>query len=55
MAVATKLKQLRSNPAIKKTFMGVLIFLVVFSVVGFFVVPPILKSILTKKLTEELH
>jgi Domain of Unknown Function (DUF748) len=50
-----KLKQLRSNPTAKKTFIGVLIFLVVFSVVGFFVVPPILKSVLTKKLSEELH
>jgi len=55
MAVAAKFKQLRSNPTVNKTFMGTLIFLVVFSVVGFFVVPPILKSVLTKKLSEELH
>ena len=55
MAVAAKLKQLRSNPTAKKTFIGALIFLVVFSVIGFFVVPPILKSVLTKKLSEELH
>jgi hypothetical protein len=55
MSVASKLKQLRSNPTAKKTFIRVLIFLVVFYVVGFFVVPPILKSVLTKKLSEELH
>ena len=35
--------------------MRVLIFLVVYSVVGFFLVPPILKSVLTKKLSEGLH
>jgi uncharacterized protein involved in outer membrane biogenesis len=55
MAVAAKLKQLRSNTIAKKTFIGALIFLVVFSGVGFFVVPPILKSVLTKKLSEKLH
>ncbi len=55
MEVPTKLKQLGSRPAVKKTFTAALIFLVVFSVAGFFVVPPILKSVLTKKLSEELH
>ena len=53
--VVAKLKQLRSSPTAKKIFIRTLIFLVVFSVVGFFVVPPILKSVLTKKLSEELH
>jgi hypothetical protein len=55
MAITVKLKQLRSSPTAKRTFIGALIFLVVFSVVGFFVVPPVLKSILTKKLSEGLH
>ena len=40
MAITLKLKGMRSNPIAKKTFIGALIFLVVFSVVGFFVVPP---------------
>jgi len=55
MAIPNKLKQLRSHPAVRKTFIGTLIFLVVFTVVGFFVVPPILKSVLTKKLSQGLH
>jgi len=55
MANIDKLKKLGSNPAVKKTFIGALIFLVVYSVAGFFLVPPILKSVLTKKLTEGLH
>jgi hypothetical protein len=55
MAITLKLKGIRSNPTAKKTFIGGLIFLVVFSLVGFFAVPPILKSLLTKKLSEELH
>src|SRR5208283_6037972 len=41
--------------AAKKTLIGVLIFLVVYSVVGFFLIPPILKSVLTTKLSEVLH
>jgi hypothetical protein len=55
MGIPDKLNQLRSNPNVKKTFIGVLIFFVVFSLVGFFVVPPILKSVLTKKLSGGLH
>ncbi len=55
MTITDKLKQLGSSPAAKKTLWGVLIFLVVYSVAGFFLVPPILKSVLTKKLSEGLH
>lgn len=55
MTITLKLKDIRSSKTVKKTFIGAVIFLVVFSVVGFFVVPPILKSVLTKKLSEELH
>ncbi len=43
------------KPRLKKIFIGLIIFFVVFTLVGFFVVPPILKSILTKKLSETLH
>ena len=55
MSIPDKLKQLKSHPVVRKTFIGTLIFFIVFSVVGFFVVPPILKSVLTKKLSEGLH
>lgn len=55
MVIPDKLKQLGSRPAVRKTSIGALIFLIVFSVVGFFVVPPLLKSLLTNKLSEELH
>ncbi len=44
-----------SRPAARKSLIVALIFLVVFSVTGFFVVPPVLKSVLTKKLSESLH
>jgi uncharacterized protein involved in outer membrane biogenesis len=40
---------------LKKLLIGVVIFFVVFTGVGFFVLPPIAKSILTKKLSESLH
>ena len=40
---------------LKKILIGVVIFFVVFTIVGFFVLPPILKSILTKQLSENLH
>jgi uncharacterized protein involved in outer membrane biogenesis len=43
------------RPRLKKIFFGVMIFFVLFTLVGFFVVPPVLKSILTKKLSETLH
>ncbi len=40
---------------LKRILIGVVIFFVVFTIVGFFVLPPILKSILVKKLSENLH
>jgi uncharacterized protein involved in outer membrane biogenesis len=39
----------------KKILYGLIILFAVFTLVGFFVLPPILKSILTKKLSENLH
>ena len=55
MAVPPKVKRIATTPAAKKTLMGIGIFLVVFSILGFLVAPPILKSILIKKLSENLH
>ena len=45
----------RLRPRLKKILIGLIIFFVVFTLVGFFVLPPILKTILTKKLSENLH
>ena len=43
------------KPRLKKIFIGLIIFFVLFTVLGFFVLPPIVKSILTKQLSENLH
>ncbi len=40
---------------LKKILIGLVSFFVLFTIVGFFVLPPILKSILVKKLSENLH
>jgi uncharacterized protein involved in outer membrane biogenesis len=39
----------------KKIFTGIVIFFAVFTLVGFFGLPPIVKSLLSKKLSEALH
>jgi uncharacterized protein involved in outer membrane biogenesis len=43
------------RPRIRKILIGLLAFFVVFTLVGFFVLPPLVKSILTKELSENLH
>ncbi len=43
------------RPRLKKILIGVVLFFVVFTLVGFFILPPILKSVLVKKLSENLH
>jgi uncharacterized protein involved in outer membrane biogenesis len=43
------------KPRLKKILIGIIIFLVIFTLVGFFVLPPILKSILIKQLSQNLH
>ncbi|MDD5451989.1 MAG: DUF748 domain-containing protein [Desulfovibrionales bacterium] len=48
-------QRFKSAAFYKKAFLGVLIGLFIFTVVGFFVLPPILKSLLIEKLSEELH
>jgi hypothetical protein len=40
---------------VKKIVIGFIIFLFIFTITGFFVVPPLLKSILVKKMSEQLH
>jgi uncharacterized protein involved in outer membrane biogenesis len=43
------------RPRRKKILIGLVIFFVVFTLVGFFAIPPILKSVLVKKLSESLN
>jgi hypothetical protein len=50
-----KWREIRSRPFVKKGAVAILIFFIVFSVTGFLVLPPVLKSLLTKKLSEQLH
>jgi uncharacterized protein involved in outer membrane biogenesis len=47
--------QNKIRPRAKKILIGFVIFFVVFTLVGFFVLPPVLKSILTKELSKNLH
>lgn len=46
---------MKLSQRVKKIFIGGLIGLFLFTVVGFFALPPILKSVLIKKLSEKLH
>jgi uncharacterized protein involved in outer membrane biogenesis len=49
------IEEIRKRPRLKKGLIGALIFLLLFTITGFFVVPPVLKSVLIKKLSERLH
>ncbi len=49
------MKEIRERPRLRKILTGSLIFLVLFTIAGFFAAPPILKSVLTRKLSEKLH
>lgn len=40
---------------LKRIVIGLILFLVLFTVTGFFVIPPLVKSILIKELSRELH
>ncbi len=46
--------EIQSRPRLKRLIGGGLIFLVLFTVSGFFVLPPVVKSVALKKLSEEL-
>jgi uncharacterized protein involved in outer membrane biogenesis len=50
-----KIYENKLRPRAKKIFIGVIIFFVVFTLFGFFALPPIAKSILTKQLSANLH
>ncbi len=49
------MSRIRERPRLRKILTGALIFLVLFTITGFFIVPPILKSVLISKLSEKLH
>jgi hypothetical protein len=51
----SQIKNTLSTRHAKKAAVGAVIFLVVFSLTGFFVVPPILKNVLIDKLSSGLH
>ncbi|HSB31855.1 MAG TPA: hypothetical protein VLD55_09650, partial [Candidatus Sulfobium mesophilum] len=48
-------EKLRSRSFQRKTVLGILVFLLVFSITGFFILPPIVKSVLVKNLSKQFH
>jgi hypothetical protein len=50
-----RFETVKSSPRTRKAAKWTLLFIVLFTVVGFFVLPPIVKSVLLKKLSETLH
>ena len=48
------ISEIQLRPRLKRLIGGGLIFLVFFTVIGFFVLPPVVKSVALKKLSEEL-
>ena len=49
------LDRVRSKRWLRNSLIGAAAFLVVFTVAGFFVAPPVLRNVLVKKLSETLH
>ena len=47
--------QTKIRPRAKKILIGLIVLFALFTLVGFFVLPPIVKSVLTKQLSENLH
>ncbi|RPH51915.1 MAG: DUF748 domain-containing protein [Desulfobacteraceae bacterium] len=46
---------MKLKPGLNKILIGLAIFFVIFTLAGFFALPPLLKSVLSKKLSENLH
>lgn len=46
---------MKLKPELNKIIIGLAVFFVLFTVAGFFVLPPLLKNVLTQKLSENLH
>ncbi len=49
------LKEIAARPKLRRYALWAAVALAVFSIVGFFVLPPIVKSVLVKRLSESLH
>ena len=54
MPVTKIIEELKARPRLKKLLRGGLVFLVLFSLAGFFILPPIVKSVALKQLSEKL-
>ncbi|HTR45180.1 MAG TPA: DUF748 domain-containing protein, partial [Thermodesulfovibrionales bacterium] len=50
-----RVQKIVSALPVRKILAGTLIFLVLFSITGFLVLPPVLKSLLTRQLSKQLH
>ena len=48
------IEEIKIRPRLKKLLRGVLVFLVLFSVMGFLVLPPVVKAVALKQLSEKL-
>jgi len=46
---------MKLKPRLNKILIGLAVFFVLFTIAGFFVLPPLLKNVLTQKLSENLH
>ena len=55
MDIVRSVKDLRSSPRFIKYLKWSLIFLVIFTITGFFILPPVIKSVLLSKLSENLQ
>ncbi len=49
------IKQMLLRPLVKRILIGFGVFLLLFTITGFFIVPPVLKSFLIRNLSEQLH
>lgn len=49
------IQKLKAMGRIKKSSLGIAVFFVVYTILGFLILPPIIKSVAVKKLSEALH
>lgn len=55
MKLSGPLEQIRSSQRFRKIFKWSVIFLLVFTMTGFFILPPVVRSVLVNKLSEKLN
>ena len=49
------LQKIKASPVLKKWLVGIGACLLLYTVVGFLILPPVFKWLLVKKLSEQLH